>query len=209
MDSDFASVFCSWRRTRSGFTINKPESPLGYLLNPTRNSHRNSLTRVVRLGRGRTGNAGTAAVAKSTSYALGRRRIVRRIDNGGSRDHSYMTDTESSSLYDPGLQPERTGLAWNRTVLVLAVALAIVGRLLFMELPIVAATAAFTLLTICGAMGALPSATRRYSQINNSLVRAGDLSLARSARRHLLLVGAVGILPLTAAGLICIQTATQ
>jgi hypothetical protein len=75
-------------------------------------------------------------------------------------------------LFDPGLQPERTALAWRRTALSLAVASVASARLLF---PV---GATFALLAaVIGLLSSLVlahRASRRYRSANAALARSTD-----------------------------------
>lgn len=78
-----------------------------------------------------------------------------------------------SGLFDPGLQPERTELAWRRTALALGVGSLIAMRLLPAEFGDVT-------WTLVGAAGLAVSggiwllARRRYRAVNDALRREGD-----------------------------------
>lgn len=80
-----------------------------------------------------------------------------------------MTD-----LFDPGLQPERTMLAWHRTLLALAAASALAIRLMADEFGTEAA-----ILCVAGvglAMAGQFGAARRYERSYRSLMTSGPLT---------------------------------
>ena len=71
------------------------------------------------------------------------------------------------SPYDPGLQNERTSLAWTRTALALVVAVLLAARITLAELGALAV--AFTIFTVPLAIGVLVSASRRYRSAHRAL----------------------------------------
>ncbi|AZC12524.1 DUF202 domain-containing protein [Microbacterium sp. ABRD28] len=78
-----------------------------------------------------------------------------------------------STLFDPGLQPERTELAWRRTALAFGIGSIVAMRLI----PVVFGSAWWVLLGVAGlvASGAIwVSAERRYRAVNGILRREGD-----------------------------------
>ncbi|MBN9178158.1 MAG: DUF202 domain-containing protein [Microbacterium sp.] len=82
-----------------------------------------------------------------------------------------------SALYDPGLQPERTELAWRRTALALAVGSLVAMRMLPATLGGVGWVAPGIAGLVCA--GALWHAARLRA------ARVNDVLLARTARRAL------------------------
>ena len=103
-----------------------------------------------------------------------------------------MSTPTQAQHYDPGLQPERTLLAWRRTCLALAVVAAALARFS-------GDTLGFTGAVLLGAGGVLGAgwayvrATRRYRHVHDRLVRedtlAGDGLAFAVATLSLLLVG--------------------
>lgn len=79
--------------------------------------------------------------------------------------------------YDPGLQNERTSLAWTRTGLALLVAVLLASRITLGELGVV--TIIFTIFTLPLAVGVLVSAGRRYRIAHRALESAAPLPDAR------------------------------
>jgi uncharacterized membrane protein YidH (DUF202 family) len=78
-----------------------------------------------------------------------------------------------SALFDPGLQPERTELAWRRTALALGVGSIVAMRLL----PETFDNAWWALVGVTGLIVAATlwvSARERYRQVDDILRRAGD-----------------------------------
>ena len=71
------------------------------------------------------------------------------------------------SPYDPGLQNERTSLAWSRTGLALLIAVLLAARITLGELGPV--TVIFTIFTLPLAVGVLVSASRRYRSAHRAL----------------------------------------
>jgi putative membrane protein len=71
------------------------------------------------------------------------------------------------SPHDPGLQNERTSLAWSRTALALVVAVLLAVRITLGELGLLAVV--FTIFTLPLAVGVLVSAARRYRTARHSL----------------------------------------
>ncbi|MEU8764650.1 DUF202 domain-containing protein [Streptomyces sp. NPDC048659] len=86
--------------------------------------------------------------------------------------------------WDPGLQPERTALAWNRTALAAAVGALVLARLLTHHHP-VAATVAFLTVPPC-ALALLALTARRARRTDHRLrtgapLRPGALPAALTA----------------------------
>lgn len=100
-----------------------------------------------------------------------------------------MTGPEGPALFDAGLQPERTRLAWRRTLLALVVAAVVAERLLA---PVLGRAA--LLLAGAGLLAVLAlsiAVVRRTRATDTSLSDRGDLS------------GAHGAAALTATALLC------
>jgi uncharacterized membrane protein YidH (DUF202 family) len=99
--------------------------------------------------------------------------------------------------FDPGLQPERTALAWRRTALSVAVGSLAAGRLLEPLLGDVGWVPAAAGVA-CG-FGLLLAARRRAAVIDRALAATGDLStgpgagLLAAAAAVAVLVGVVGL----------------
>ena len=99
------------------------------------------------------------------------------------------------SLFDPGLQPERTELAWRRTALALAVGSLVAMRLLpaaFDDVWWTAAGASGLVVTAALFVGA----RRRFRQGYSALLRDGDRARMPGAALLLLLgafVAAIGV----------------
>jgi uncharacterized membrane protein YidH (DUF202 family) len=78
-----------------------------------------------------------------------------------------------SPLFDPGLQPERTELAWRRTALALGVGSLVALRLL----PVALGSAWWALLGAAGILAAAAiwrGARLRYLAVNRALAGGGD-----------------------------------
>ncbi|WP_051579539.1 DUF202 domain-containing protein [Pseudonocardia acaciae] len=83
---------------------------------------------------------------------------------------------------DPGLQPERTALAWRRTALGLAAAAAVAARVLFPTLGVLAVCLAAV--GGAGAIGLWVWGSRRYRQVHrrpDGVALAGFAVLATAA----------------------------
>ncbi|TCI99469.1 DUF202 domain-containing protein [Aeromicrobium sp. IC_218] len=78
------------------------------------------------------------------------------------------------SLFDPGLQPERTTLAWRRTALSMAAAAAVLARVAQARGDHVAAAASAVGGAVAAACWLL--AGRRYARVTASLRKRGDLT---------------------------------
>lgn len=77
------------------------------------------------------------------------------------------------SLFDPGLQPERTELAWRRTALALAVGSLISLRIL----PVAFGNPWWMLAGVAGLIGTgalFLGARQRYRTVSDTLVREGE-----------------------------------
>ena len=79
--------------------------------------------------------------------------------------------------YDPGLQNERTSLAWTRTGLALLMAVLLASRITIGQLGVV--TVIFTIFTLPLAVNVLVSAGRRYRISRRALESATPLPDAR------------------------------
>jgi len=78
-----------------------------------------------------------------------------------------------SALFDPGAQPERTMLAWQRTVLALAAASGLATRLTADELGAVGVVGGLTGIGL--SVAAYLAASRRYGRAHRSLAESGRL----------------------------------
>ena len=88
--------------------------------------------------------------------------------------------TDGSQLFDPGLQPERTALAWRRTGLAVAVG-AVAGARLLAEALGVAAVVVLVLGLGLAALF-LFGATRRARRAQIALLRDGNLASGPGGR---------------------------
>lgn len=80
------------------------------------------------------------------------------------------------TVFDPGLQPERTELAWRRTALSLSVGSLVALRLL----PVVLGNAAWALAGVAGLLAAgvlWLGSRRRYRAVVAALARDGDRAI--------------------------------
>ncbi len=94
----------------------------------------------------------------------------------------------SGELFDPGLQPERTELAWRRTTLAIAVGSLVAMRLL----PAVFGHGLWILPGVLGlvAAGAIWLAARsRYSAVSAATIEHGDRVPVTDGRLPLVLAG--------------------
>jgi uncharacterized membrane protein YidH (DUF202 family) len=107
------------------------------------------------------------------------------------------------TLFDPGLQPERTELAWRRTALALAVGSLIALRIL----PVAFGNPWWVLAGVAGLVvtGTLfLGARRRYRTVSDTLIRDGERAAMPGARILLALslfvmaVGVVGVMVVVA-----------
>lgn len=105
------------------------------------------------------------------------------------------------TLFDPGLQPERTELAWRRTSLTLGVGSLVAMRLLPEVL-------GHGLWVLCGVVGVLAAAgvwgraRRRYRRITDALARDGDHARLQDGKLPLLLCACVTAAALMSVGVI-------
>ncbi|MAT19514.1 MAG: DUF202 domain-containing protein [Microbacterium sp.] len=78
-----------------------------------------------------------------------------------------------STLFDPGLQPERTELAWRRTALALGAGSIVAMRVI----PAAFGSAWWALVGVAGLIASAMfwlGARRRYREVNEVLAREGD-----------------------------------
>lgn len=103
------------------------------------------------------------------------------------------------TLFDPGLQPERTELAWRRTALALAVGSLIALRIL----PVAFGNPWWMLAGVAGLIGTgalFLGARQRYRTVSDTLIREGERAPMPGAGILLalsLFVMAVGIVGVT------------
>lgn len=105
-----------------------------------------------------------------------------------------MTDRNTETVWDPGLQPERTSLAWQRTWLALLSAGLIVARLVAHYASAAGVAIAAGSVLLAAALGRIGS--RRYADLHHRLHT--DTPLGRGGFNLLLLgsflmVGAGGL----------------
>ena len=106
-----------------------------------------------------------------------------------------------TSLFDPGLQPERTELAWRRTCLALGVGSLVAMRIL----PEAFGNAWWALGGVLGILasgGLWIAARRRYRQGTHALEREGERARLPDARLTLALAGFVIVIGAVSVALI-------
>lgn len=90
-----------------------------------------------------------------------------------------MASARGQALFDPGLQPERTRLAWRRTLLALVVAVVVGERVLAPVIGRAALVGAGAALLVVLALSVLVAARTRAADA--SLRSCGDLSAGHGA----------------------------
>jgi uncharacterized membrane protein YidH (DUF202 family) len=101
------------------------------------------------------------------------------------------------TLFDPGLQPERTELAWRRTALALGAGSLVAARLL----PAVFQHAAWTFVGLSGLVAATVlwvAARRRYRRVIDVLGRDGDRAVLPDASLIVALTSLVSMIGIVA-----------
>ncbi|WP_394939302.1 DUF202 domain-containing protein [Psychromicrobium sp. YIM B11713] len=107
-----------------------------------------------------------------------------------------MTADPPDRLFDPGLQPERTVLAWQRTALTLSVGAVAIGRVL---LPVIGiASYALTFLGLVIVSLLWTEAGRRYRALNHALLSPVPAAPPGLGRLALLCASACLLLGLSA-----------
>lgn len=99
-----------------------------------------------------------------------------------------------NTLFDPGLQPERTALAWRRTGLALLAGSLVAARILPESLGAWAVT--IGLAGVAGSAALLYAIHRRYRRHHERLTNAGDRSPIAGGR----LIAAMALFVFCAAG---------
>jgi uncharacterized membrane protein YidH (DUF202 family) len=100
--------------------------------------------------------------------------------------------SSAPTVFDTGLQAERTALAWRRTALAMAVAAVGAGRLAAPVLGVIA-----LLLAAVGLVQAVVVAQtsgRRYRVVHRSLISRGDLTAVRMAGTPIAALACSGVL---------------
>jgi len=96
------------------------------------------------------------------------------------------------SVFDAGLQAERTALAWRRTALAMSVAAVGAGRL---ALPVLGLAALlFAALGLVQALLVAEFSWRRYRTVHTSLTDRGDLTGVRAAGVPIAALACSGVL---------------
>ncbi len=104
-----------------------------------------------------------------------------------------MTGERAGQVFDPGLQPERTVLAWQRTVLALGIGVLAGSRMLLPVLGVL--TYVFLAVGLAVVLGLFLAIRRRYERMHAHLTRESRLSLPHGA----VLPGAMALFVLLAA----------
>jgi putative membrane protein len=112
-----------------------------------------------------------------------------------------------TALFDPGLQPERTALAWRRTALSTAAAAAVLARVA----QVVGDLAALAVAVAAGLLAGWcwVAAGRRYARLTASLREHGDLRGAALGPAAALTCAASTLLSLGALHLVVVGTAAS
>ncbi|MCO7221125.1 DUF202 domain-containing protein [Klenkia sp. PcliD-1-E] len=103
----------------------------------------------------------------------------------------------SAEVFDPGVQAERTALAWERTALAIAAGAATLGRMGAEQLGPGLAVLAFSSLAAASLVAG--TARRRYVRMHCSLVAHGDLTGAPGGVRIAVLAFSTTVVGLLAA----------
>jgi uncharacterized membrane protein YidH (DUF202 family) len=104
---------------------------------------------------------------------------------------SDRTPADAERVFDAGLQPERTVLAWQRTVLALGIGVLAGSRLLLPVLGVIS----YVLLAVglAAVLGMFVAVRRRYKRMHVHLTQASRLSLPHGALLPAALALVVGL----------------
>ncbi len=92
---------------------------------------------------------------------------------------SDATPQDAERVFDAGLQPERTVLAWQRTVLALGIGVLAGSRVLFPMLGMISSVLLAAGLTVV--LGLFVAIRRRYERMHTHLTEESHLSLPHGA----------------------------